>query len=749
MFEFIRNFSSSFKRKLLGAGSIFPIGMRYDGATMDKQRMLATYGKSVYVYACVRRIATKTGSITFKLSKITNSRGDKKELKVHPVIDLLYKPNPMDSKADLIERLETNLQLTGEAFLYKIRKGKNKNGQVIGLRNIRPDYVFPQYDEDGMIVGYKVTTSNGGTQKDVPVEDMIPFYFPSVLQTELGVGPLQAAAIRIDTEEFAGRYQRDFFLNSARPDAALKVPGPLTPLQKEELKSSWSAKHQGVGKSSQIALLSGGLEYQQISLSQREMDYIESMRFTRDDILVAFQVPKTIVAITDDVNYANAKEGMRSFMSETIKPEMSRITERLNEYLVIPDFGEEFELDYEDPTPEDRAAKVAEYKDALTSKWLVINEVRAMENRPPIDGGWDLFMPFSDQPVGTLNPGSGSTKTIGLSQDAIRKIERAQKADSREKQLDTFRGRPTLMAKLEFKEAFIRECRKAIDVKGITKDIMDEVHASRSELIKKNTEAKGTHKPLITDEKIKSGYYDLVNKNIDDNAAILNPKMTEEAMSQMDRFLKKLKASKSLELGMKKKDISVEDISDIFDIKTENDILSGFIYPYLQQFLEDAGQEQLDIIAPGMNYNFNDAAKRALEKRAEYFADKVNNTTLTNLTGTLAEGISTGEGIRDLSDRVQKVYDQFPDYRSEMIARTETTAANNEGFKSAFKQTNFVTGKEWIATRDSRTRDSHAAIDGETVGIDDTFSNRLQYPGDQNGAPEEVINCRCVLGSAF
>ena len=53
--------------------------------------------------------------------------------------------------------------------------------------------------------------------------------------------------------------------------------------------------------------------------------------------------------------------------------------------------------------------------------------------------------------------------------------------------------------------------------------------------------------------------------------------------------------------------------------------------------------------------------------------------------------------------------------------------------------------KVWVATKDKRTRDTHAALDGESMGIDQPFSNGLQYPGDPNGPPEEVINCRCAM----
>ncbi len=57
----------------------------------------------------------------------------------------------------------------------------------------------------------------------------------------------------------------------------------------------------------------------------------------------------------------------------------------------------------------------------------------------------------------------------------------------------------------------------------------------------------------------------------------------------------------------------------------------------------------------------------------------------------------------------------------------------------------FKVQKQWRATLDNRTRDSHRSIDGETIDIDDTFGNGLKYPRGPGGALSEICNCRCRL----
>ena len=83
-------------------------------------------------------------------------------------------------------------------------------------------------------------------------------------------------------------------------------------------------------------------------------------------------------------------------------------------------------------------------------------------------------------------------------------------------------------------------------------------------------------------------------------------------------------------------------------------------------------------------------------------------------------------------------------------ARTMVTSAQNggriEGYKRA-ERLGIKTLKVWIATPDSRVRDSHARLDGEERETEEEFSNGCKYPGDPNGDPEEVYNCRCTLGT--
>jgi len=710
----IKKLFSTLKEKAVTSGG-FEILQKLTTSEFNKTNYLEQYGKSLYVTACISKIAEKVASTDWELYQVLNSKGDTKELEYNPILDLLYKPNPFQTKTEFLETTIINLKCTGDAYWYKVR---NNGGRVVELWSLRPDLMEIVPDQTNFIKEYKLNKVDGQIVHIEPTE-IIHFKYPNPLNQFFGLSPIQSAQNRVQTEEYASDYQRNFFLNSARPDAVVKnKSATLTPDQKEDMREGWSKRHGGVKNSSKLAILTGDLEYQQISLSQREMDFIESMKFTRDDILVAFKVPKAIVAITDDVNRANAETSMYIFLSETIKPEVARICEKINEELIIPDFGKEYFLDYEDPTPENRELELKEYTEGLASNYLLINEVRQREGLEPINGGWSIYMPFTVAPVGGL-PQSGKAmgKTVTKAIDSgITEIKKAEKKYN-------FRKNYWLKQAFLIKEEIAENIKKAMEGK---------------KKIKKTKGAKVSHSYLV-DPIMRKAYYIKSNQKIDANTGKLASEMNDFAKKQESRVLAKLAKQKS-KISAKQK-IS---ISTIFNAEKETAMTTTFILPFLENYLKEAGKEALISLAPQEDFTDSTKIEAMLKQRASDFGDSVTKTTLEKLDATLAEGLDSGEGIVALSDRVNAVYDEFSTYRSDRIARTEATYANAKGNLEGFKQSGVANAKEWINSGDDVVRDEHQdgiGVGGEIVGLDEDFSNGLGEPSEPN--------CRCVLGPAF
>ena len=120
---------------------------------------------------------------------------------------------------------------------------------------------------------------------------------------------------------------------------------------------------------------------------------------------------------------------------------------------------------------------------------------------------------------------------------------------------------------------------------------------------------------------------------------------------------------------------------------------------------------------------------------------------MRKVNSEVLQGILTGESIPKIADRMAKVTNANR-VGAVRTARTLVTGAENHGRWDGIRRmeaNGIIVEKEWLATFDKRTRDSHAALNGETAAVDVPFSNGLLYPGDPNGAPSEVYNCRCTM----
>jgi SPP1 gp7 family putative phage head morphogenesis protein len=144
-----------------------------------------------------------------------------------------------------------------------------------------------------------------------------------------------------------------------------------------------------------------------------------------------------------------------------------------------------------------------------------------------------------------------------------------------------------------------------------------------------------------------------------------------------------------------------------------------------------------------------DAAKAVMDGRASALADTVTRTTYDEIAAALREGLANGEGIPALAKRVRDVFEQANQSRAETIARTEVMSAINASQDTYAKHlpAGTVAEKQWLATPDSRTRETHREADGQRKPLGEPFSVGgfpMQHPGDHTAPPDEWINCRCT-----
>lgn len=149
--------------------------------------------------------------------------------------------------------------------------------------------------------------------------------------------------------------------------------------------------------------------------------------------------------------------------------------------------------------------------------------------------------------------------------------------------------------------------------------------------------------------------------------------------------------------------------------------------------------------------------ERIMKQRPDLFPQPSVNVAIDQLwnrkqlNGAILQGILNGESIPKIAKRLSEV--AIKDYKVAVRnARTATTGAENGGRVYSYEKAEEMgieLEQEWLATLDGRTRHSHRRLDGEKIKVGGTFSNGCKFPGDPDGAPSEIQNCRCTLVAAL
>jgi len=170
--------------------------------------------------------------------------------------------------------------------------------------------------------------------------------------------------------------------------------------------------------------------------------------------------------------------------------------------------------------------------------------------------------------------------------------------------------------------------------------------------------------------------------------------------------------------------------------------------PAVEGWIQEWGQKQLDALGVSTSFDMrNPLVTDFLDGFRDVKLVGINDTTATTIRDVVQRASEEGQGIDEIRRRIGGVFDDAKGYRAERIARTEAVGSANAANVAAWQISGLVDEKEWLAVPDDQTRETHADMDGQKVGISEAFTSpsgaTTQGPG-MFGIPEEDINCRCT-----
>lgn len=699
-----------------------------------------------WVYACVRARAQDVSRLELRLYKITNRKTNEvREVMDHEVLSLLSKANPLMTFGQLIEYTQAFKDLAGEAFWYLQRSTNSRLGTITAIWILRPDYIDVKLNTDGTIREYQYRPP-GSSAIPIAPEDMIHHREFNPLNPYRGMSVVEAAAMTIDQDNHAERYNTKFFLNNAAPGVVLSTEQKLDERIIKRMREQWLAEYGGPNKAGKLAILEGGLEVNPFTMTQRDMEFLASQQFTRDKIMALFQVPKTVLGMTENVTVSNAFATDLIFAKRVVKPLMQRLVDVLNEFL-LPLYDEDLYFEFEDPTPEDRATQVDSATKLFGIGALSINEIREQEGRESIDNGDQHFIPFSLMP---LDPAAADDTETPL--PATDPVDGDSSADEK--------MGPAQIRKHVPAKHLHRRIREKV-AERISQDITKRVHDA---MIKTHNDFERTKQqkdlPIsrMTSEQRDAHWKALVAK-AERHEEKYHSIISQELRRQERTVLAHLDAA---EKAVQK--ISPSDIDKIlFDVNTETKITADLVLPFVSELMLGLGDDVLTSL--GLKEQVFDITTESMKEfmrgRAVKGIKSMTKGTRAELRSVLTEAVREQLSIPETARKIKGVFDLADTTRAKRLARTEVLKASNRATLEAYKQSNVVVGKQWLTAMDEREcewcmrfdpqggRPVVVSLESDFVdkGTDFTGSNggTLHVDFDAIDTPPLHPNCRCTI----
>lgn len=375
------------------------------------------YQKNVVAYRCVKEIADNLATLKWVLKKKTSG----KVIDNHPLIELLNRPNPMQGRAAFFQTLQTFKQLSGNTYIQTIRPSDNRPPKELYVLPSSRVQVIPgkmmiptRYEYRPRTIASDVSGTMAAKVYKFDVDpitglsDILHMKTINPLDDWVGQSPLEAAAFSIDLHNQASEWNMRLLQNGARPSGGLFVEKTLSPEQREQLKEAFNDVYAGAKNAGRPMVLEGNVKWQDMSLSPKDMDFMNSKNVAARDIATAFRVPPLLLNIAGDNTYANMAEARLSLWEDTLIPEADMIRDELNNWLV-PMFGDNLYLDYDKDQIVALSGKRKEVWDTVNNAdFLTINEKREKVGYERIEGGDDLFPSEPVVPVEDVITENGS-----------------------------------------------------------------------------------------------------------------------------------------------------------------------------------------------------------------------------------------------------------------------------------------------------------------------------------------------------
>lgn len=379
-----------------------------------EQAARESYCRNPIAYAAIRRVSMSVAGVRAYVAA-----ADGEEIESHPLLTLLRRPNKRSSWRALTEAVIASRMIAGNAYVERVDGVRD----VLELHHLRSDRVKIvlsangdparyEYTASGRTVTYEAETPRGSQilhlREFNPINDVY------------GLSPVDPAAYDIDTHTAAQGWNKAMLDNQARPSGALVFNGPegqtsLSDDQFRRLKDQIEDNYSGAKNAGRPMLLEGGLDWKEMGLSPKDMEFLEGQHNAARNIARVFGVPPMLLGIPGDATYSNYQEANSAFWRDTVIPMTEDYLEELSAWLGPLFGGVTIKADW-DQCPALTPERDALWKRVNDSDFLTLDEKRAAVGYEPVEGGDVILVPGSDVPLSMAGGVSGGPEPTSADQ---------------------------------------------------------------------------------------------------------------------------------------------------------------------------------------------------------------------------------------------------------------------------------------------------------------------------------------------
>lgn len=344
--------------------------------TIDQNRVATNWA----VFSCVTLIAADIAKMPARVMRQA-SNGIWQATFFRPV---LRQPNHFQTWGDFIKSWLFSLLLRGNTFVLLVREA----GRVTSMFVLDPNRVVPLVSESGEVF-YQLNADNlAGIEEEVavPAAEIMHDRIHALWHPLCGISPLVACGLAAQQGLAMQTNSTLFFNNMSQPGGVMTAPGAISDETAARLKASFTENFSGE-KAGNLLVLGDGLKYEAMTISAKDSQMIEQLKFTGEMICAVYHVPPYKLGLGSPPQANNLAALNQQYYDQCLHPLVDSIEGRLDIGLEVAEPFERVEFDTAELLRMDPSARFDSYGKAITAAIMAPNEARRLENLGPSDGG--------------------------------------------------------------------------------------------------------------------------------------------------------------------------------------------------------------------------------------------------------------------------------------------------------------------------------------------------------------------------